>query len=321
MTAEIAILNREAVAMAADSAATMSVGSGQKILSSANKVFALSKYRPVGIMIYGSALFMGIPWETIIKSYRKKLSNTPYNTLREYAGSFIEFMKNSTSLFPTEEQEQYILGCVYSYFDHLRNEIKETVEREIKRAGTISPKSILLLSENIISKSLEAWKKGECNISECEKFYKEIKTKYKKIIDKAQKDVFERLPLSAKSKKMLVEIAAYLFLTFPEGLQTRGTSGIVISGFGEEELFPSIVSFSIEGMANNILKYKEDYYSKIDFDSTAIIKPFAQQEMVVTFIEGISELHNDLYAQMLYETVENYPKIIIENIAPKLKRR
>jgi len=67
MTAEIAILNCEAIALAADSAVTMIGTSGEKIFTSANKLFTLSKYHPVGIMIYGNALFMGVPWETIIK--------------------------------------------------------------------------------------------------------------------------------------------------------------------------------------------------------------------------------------------------------------
>ena len=69
MTAEIAILNQEAVALAADSAVT-----GPKIFTSANKIFSLSKYHPVGVMVYNSAQFIGgVPWETIIKSYRRDL--------------------------------------------------------------------------------------------------------------------------------------------------------------------------------------------------------------------------------------------------------
>ena len=51
MTAEIAILNREAVALAADSAVTMIGSSGEKIFTSANKLFTLSKYHPVGIIV------------------------------------------------------------------------------------------------------------------------------------------------------------------------------------------------------------------------------------------------------------------------------
>jgi len=73
MTAEIAIMNKNAIALATDSAVTMSGSANQKIFTSANKLFALSKYHPVGIMIYGNAIFMEVPWETIIKIYRNNL--------------------------------------------------------------------------------------------------------------------------------------------------------------------------------------------------------------------------------------------------------
>ncbi|HHT9114254.1 MAG TPA: hypothetical protein ACFYD0_13115, partial [Candidatus Wunengus sp. YC65] len=73
MTAEIAIMNKEAIALASDSAVTMLGESRQKIFTSANKLFALSKFHPVGIMVYGNAIFMDVPWETIIKIYRKDL--------------------------------------------------------------------------------------------------------------------------------------------------------------------------------------------------------------------------------------------------------
>ena len=63
MTAEIVIMNREAVALASDSAVTSISGSGSKIFTSANKLFSLSRYNPVGVMIHGNATLMGVPWE------------------------------------------------------------------------------------------------------------------------------------------------------------------------------------------------------------------------------------------------------------------
>lgn len=58
MTAEIAIMKKEAIAIAADSAVTLRE---EKIFTSANKIFSLSKYHPVGGMVYGNDTFMGIP--------------------------------------------------------------------------------------------------------------------------------------------------------------------------------------------------------------------------------------------------------------------
>ena len=64
MIAEIVIMNKEAVAIAADSAVSLVMGSTdkpQKIFTSANKIFYLSGKHSVCIMIYNNSSFMGIP--------------------------------------------------------------------------------------------------------------------------------------------------------------------------------------------------------------------------------------------------------------------
>lgn len=85
MTTEIAVMNKHAIAMAADSAVTIAVPSSQgksyKVLNSANKLFALSKYAPVGLMIYGNGSLLGVPWESIIKIFRRSLGGTEYPSL------------------------------------------------------------------------------------------------------------------------------------------------------------------------------------------------------------------------------------------------
>ena len=109
MTSEIAIMNKEAIALAADSAVTQEQEGGRKkVFTSANKLFALSKYHPVGIMIYGSATLMGIPWETIIKIYRSELGKRKFETLKDYADDFIAFLDNGNPLFPEDRQEKCI---------------------------------------------------------------------------------------------------------------------------------------------------------------------------------------------------------------------
>ena len=75
MTAEVVVMNRAGVALAADSAVTLEMGSGSKVRNSAVKLFMLSKYRSVGVMVYNNALLLGVPWETIIKLFRRELGS------------------------------------------------------------------------------------------------------------------------------------------------------------------------------------------------------------------------------------------------------
>ena len=92
MPAELIILNSSGVALAADSAVTIG---GTKIYNTAIKLLALSKTEPVGIMIYGNAGLMGVPWEILIKVYRTQLKDKKMDKLEDYGEDFLDFLRNA----------------------------------------------------------------------------------------------------------------------------------------------------------------------------------------------------------------------------------
>ena len=91
MTAIVGVLNKHAISIAADSAVTL--GSGKKVMNSANKLFALSKHHPVAIAVYGNAELIGTPWETIIKEFRNDFSDQSCDNLQGYADAFFQFLE------------------------------------------------------------------------------------------------------------------------------------------------------------------------------------------------------------------------------------
>lgn len=105
MTAEVGVMNRLGIALAADSAVTIGPSAG-KIYTSANKLFQLSKKEPIGIMVYANSDLLGVPWETIIKQYRNQLKDKPFPRLSDYAKDFIRFLKTEKRLFPAEDQKK-----------------------------------------------------------------------------------------------------------------------------------------------------------------------------------------------------------------------
>lgn len=100
MTAEVAIANKMAVALAADSAAT---SSSNKIYSSQKLFPLLDQDHAVGVMIFQNAEFMGIPWETIISMYRQSHADNPQPTIQHYVQDFLEYIGKAP--FCTEAQE------------------------------------------------------------------------------------------------------------------------------------------------------------------------------------------------------------------------
>ena len=138
--------------------------------------------------------------------------------------------------------------------------------------------------------------------------------KYGKIIEKAKKDIFEELPLTQSLSKLLIEIALNLFSKIPEKIFPPDLSGVVITGFGDKDAFPSFRSFLLEGIINNVLQYRKHWENSINFENVAAVIPFAQQEMVFTFMEGVSPDYEQEIEKYFSQVCNNYPEIIIENI-------
>ena len=89
MSAGICIMNRNAIAMAADSAVT--VGDHVAIHNSANKLFSLSRVAPVGLIIYANAALMTVPVEIIVKQYKKQLRDKVFPHLEDYVNDFLQY--------------------------------------------------------------------------------------------------------------------------------------------------------------------------------------------------------------------------------------
>ena len=319
MTAEIVIMNKEAVALAADSAVTSRLAIGQKIFTSANKYsFTLSDCHPVGILIYNNAALMEIPWETIIELFRNELAKKKFDKLEEYADYFISFIENKNGLFPEEIQKRYLFSFLYGYFIAMKNEMEQKVESVIKEHGSINDKMIEQVVAGVIESHLNKWveTKPEPPTSISLDASKETMDQESAILEEAIKKAFQKLPISKKAFNQILECAIQLN---SKAINNDMMSGVVITGFGDKELFPSLKSFIVEGVANNKLKYRVEHAGHIDFNKRGWVTAFAQREMVVRFMEGVDPAYkqasegyiSELFSQFAVKIAENAPKLSI----------
>ena len=146
MTAEVAVLNKSAVALAADSA--MTVGTTGKTYPT-NKLFALTKYRPIGVMIYNSAEFMGIPWETLVKMHREHLGLRGKATVTDYARDFFGYVSND-AICPPEQQRRNLLRITA---DALRRIKRDTAVSHPNTPSGDTPDPRVLLADVIAARS------------------------------------------------------------------------------------------------------------------------------------------------------------------------
>lgn len=282
LTAEIAIMNKNAIAIAADSAVT--IGKGEKVFNSANKIFMLSKYHPVGIMVYNNAQFMGVPWETIIKLYRKGLDDTQFKTIREYGENFIHFLIKRNLQF-SEYEEIYVKGVIENCFLEIRDKILQQVKESVNLLSRDLTEDEM---EAIVDQQIRAFSANLEGINNLDSVKADsgdyILQHYGNIIVEIKSKVFGQLQIGSQTQIMLEKIVQYLFT---KEIFSHAFSGIVICGFGEDEIFPALISYIIEGKIRDDVRYKVDQEQNITFQEDYAIIPFAQTDVVETFVTGI----------------------------------
>jgi len=305
MTAEIAVMNKTAVALAADSAVT----SGGKIYNTANKLFALSKFHPIGIMIYGSAELMGVPWETLIKVYRAKLKTHQFSNMQEYMDDFINFIENRSDIFTEQVQSHYFELIVNNYFIIIKDDIKKKVE---KIDGPITLACANKIVKNTISSHYSFWQSIDILPKMTQTFESEIIKRYDKIIEKVRNRVFQKEKIDLDSLKKLKKICGFLFTR--KNFRNNIT-GIVIAGFGKNEVFPSVIDYQVEVIINNKLKCGLTQKMKVNLETSAGIVPFAQcRDETAVFMEGIQPDYRKCIDQYLTNFLNCYPEYILNGL-------
>lgn len=165
MTAEVAILNKGAVALAADSAVTISGSGPLKIYNSVNKIFELHDESPVGILIYGSMDFMGIHLETIIKQYRRDRSRkTSFAHVKEFSIDFRNYLESEVRY--TADHELLNVGeILYAHYSELRERVAIEARQQVRTVGKLGKRDINRIYTECVDKYLaevEETDKSEC---------------------------------------------------------------------------------------------------------------------------------------------------------------
>ena len=144
-----------------------------------------------------------------------------------------------------------------------------------------------------------------------------MKKNFKKEVSEAI-NVFEnlpeRLPLNKKDENKLFEIpfvvlSKKIFLGNP-------MSEVVIAGFGNEDVFPVIISCGVESRVLNKVKYNipENKIHKMSDHSSPLIAPFAQSEMVYTFMRGIDPNLKESIENSLKTRFKQFSEEITNNL-------
>lgn len=279
MTAIVGVMNRHAVAIAADSAET--IGNGAKIYNSANKIITLSKFHPVGISIYGAAAMNNhVPWEIIIKDYRQKKKSASHPSLRDYVNDFFDKILSNPFFMDSADASSMLSKVVYDTWKNLVRDVWNGVLP--KETAADQNKAKITTLDEIYS-----------NLSSCQT----IET----VAEITQDDFWGGImPVKEQICKdcdfgedtSVTEILTHVFTIIYMAFVKKSDllpfySGLAFFGYGDNEYYPRLYRTRVSSIIQGKLAWYLEESCEITNSNPGIICPMAQVDVMHTIIGGV----------------------------------
>ncbi|EHN8802005.1 MULTISPECIES: hypothetical protein [Enterobacter cloacae complex] len=302
MTAEIAVFNKTAVALAADSAVTISGGGKHKIYNGAEKLFALTKHHPVGLMVYGSGDLCTAPWELVIKAYRKELGSKCFDTLEEYAEDFFSYLQSAEAVITSGMRDA-----------HLYHFLSETVfgmlvdafSEDLDPAYLVNFDELQFVTDftnycgQLLTRLEEVDYLDGFSSDDEQTALTYTLAVSQRIISQKFND-FAPASITPQLTKVVSDVLAAMICKQSD---IGSISGIVIAGYGDKDYYPKVLSYEVCGFFNNKIR-KTTNADKCCITPNCGVTPFAQEDEVSAFMQGasshlIQNLHNEYQSSII----------------------
>jgi hypothetical protein len=284
MTSEVVLMNRSAVALASDSATTVTHwhrnGRETRFYKGANKVFNLAYGHPVGLMTYNMASLLGVPLEVVVKAHRAQLDGG-FSKLEDYAENFFAYLPSETRLFPNTHQEEHFKAqaahVAITLLGRINSSVSGEEDPEVKKTSVAQVWGMLkqfVEKDSFLANATDADVKGALA-----GFHDGVA---------AQISGDEAFVAHNPGVDWRDLAATAIVGLYKKQVTVLDKTGIVIAGYGEDEFFPSCIVYECWGVLLGKVLYSEVNRKVVSHGNTAHIVPLAQSEMMNTFIHGIS---------------------------------
>lgn len=287
MTSEVLIFNKRGVVLAADSAVTTSPnGSNQKprYAKSANKIFELSDAGNVAVAIFGGASIDAVPWELAVKLFRASLGLRRLATIAEYVTELIGFLQAHPVLFPPELLDRFEVSQfeeasvrVLAWVKELNPVVFDDGEPAAARAAAWTA------AAQAIRAQLEADGLKPClTAAAYDAALAQVVGKWDQQL--SQNPGITVALIAAIDMAELARLAHLFRFARPDAL--LGSTGVVVVGYGEAEIFPGYCQLNVHGHIGRELFWTTAGRDSIAHDKGSLIVSLAQKSMIDLFTEG-----------------------------------
>lgn len=292
MTSEVMIMNRQAVALAADSAVTYGGGPEPVVTLEAEKILALGPN--IALMVYSRGDVLGRSWSHIAHAFTREHGEADYETVEDAASAFFSFLDANRRLFPEHEENEEFEALMRAAFDTVLSHAKAM--KGYPGGGYDDDAAAFRAALDLYLAHLKADELG----TERERLEVFADLDRSRFVERygAMLDALigEALGEFGREEAMRAKLFdfAYMIATQPAFLEPY--AGLVFAGFGSADVFPVYTHYYASILVDGVMKRAHDETTKVGVEDgpNAFLRTFAQAEMTHAFLRGVHPLMFDV---------------------------
>jgi len=275
MSVGVCIINRNGIALAADSAGTFSPT--KMFYNSVNKLIPLSRKNALGAIVYADLSIYNVSIEQILKEFSVFLdSQNSIKDFYEIIQLFKDFMRKNYNYYKFNEDEiPYCKRVISAYVNVWGKQIQDVADEDNAKQkinNILTRIGINLKNSNLIN-----------DFQICDY----IKNNYEHFFDIEINKAVPDIDSFVSEKELLWQYICKAFC-IDKPLTTDSKTGLLFAGYGSNDAYPKFINIDLFKILNGEIKYRE-IEKREARDNYAQIKPLAQDDIIYTFCKGISE--------------------------------
>jgi len=286
VTAQVAVLNANGIALASDSSVTIAGGGQSRSYQSADKIVPIQGV-PLAVLHSGNAALFGVPWQLLVEMWSQNREPAQAASVEDYAREFVTWLGAQQALVTETAQDDFFRwtfrDCLLAVRAGIRREL-ETLDVEaaagyVEDAGTgssidqVIDHFTTMVDQREVFNGLEA--------VHAQALCGRLATKLKEDLDWAFDDTQRTAHLDRQAMRL-----AEMLVRKAEPFSTDAV--LAFAGYGHEDYFPSVYRLTISGALGGVVRVYDDSHQVIDTQNPVSITPLGLTDAIHAFLRGTS---------------------------------